>query len=93
MLVPMAFTVDAANVAQGTCGEGMTWTLDDMGTLSIHGSGIMDIILCLPNSLNNIADLGRCSVHKNTYTVDLSRQYTNSKGRRNQNADGDRNLT
>ncbi|MBQ4562459.1 MAG: leucine-rich repeat domain-containing protein [Clostridia bacterium] len=42
MLIPMAFTVDAANVAQGSCGEGMTWTLDDMGTLSIHGSGIMD---------------------------------------------------
>ncbi len=42
MLIPMAFTVDAANVAQGTCGAGMTWTLDDMGTLSIHGSGIID---------------------------------------------------
>ncbi len=42
MLIPMAFTMNAANVAAGTCGEGMTWTLDDMGTLSIYGSGIIE---------------------------------------------------
>ncbi len=41
MLIPMAFTANAATLT-GTCGQGMTWTLDDMGTLSIHGSGIID---------------------------------------------------
>lgn len=41
MLMPMALTANAATLS-GTCGDGMTWTLDDMGTLSIHGSGIID---------------------------------------------------
>ncbi|MBR4880421.1 MAG: leucine-rich repeat domain-containing protein, partial [Clostridia bacterium] len=42
MLIPMMVTVNSANVATGSCGTGMTWTLDDMGTLSIHGSGIIE---------------------------------------------------
>ena len=34
--------VSAAEVASGTCGEGLTWTLDDQGTLIVSGSGAMD---------------------------------------------------
>ena len=29
-------------VASGTCGDNLTWTLDDTDTLTISGSGMMD---------------------------------------------------
>ena len=32
----------AATTASGTCGEHLTWTLDDVGTLTISGTGAMD---------------------------------------------------
>lgn len=32
----------AATVAEGTCGSGLTWTLDDTGLLTISGSGFME---------------------------------------------------
>ena len=32
---------EAATVADGTCGENLTWTLDDQGTLTISGTGAM----------------------------------------------------
>ena len=32
----------AATVASGTCGENLTWTLDDQGTLTISGTGEME---------------------------------------------------
>ncbi len=38
----MAVSVSAAEVASGTCGENLTWTLNDEGTLTISGSGEMD---------------------------------------------------
>ncbi len=34
--------VSAENVAEGTCGENLTWTLDDKGLLTISGAGAMD---------------------------------------------------
>ena len=34
-------TVTAAEVANGTCGSDLTWTLDDAGTLTISGTGLM----------------------------------------------------
>ena len=34
--------VGAETVADGTCGEALTWTLDDAGTLTIDGKGDMD---------------------------------------------------
>lgn len=33
---------DAATVAEGTCGNGITWVLDDTGLLTISGSGAME---------------------------------------------------
>ena len=32
----------AATIDSGTCGDGVTWTLDDEGTLTISGTGAMD---------------------------------------------------
>ena len=34
-------TAEAAEVASGTCGDNLTWTLDDEGTLTISGTGDM----------------------------------------------------
>lgn len=34
-------TANAETVASGTCGENLTWTLDDVGTLTISGTGEM----------------------------------------------------
>ena len=33
---------NAATEASGTCGDNLTWVLDDAGTLTISGSGEMD---------------------------------------------------
>ena len=38
-LVPCAF---AETIAEGDCGDGATWVLDDAGTLTISGSGAVD---------------------------------------------------
>ena len=38
--VGMAFTANAAS--SGTCGDGLTWTLDDDGLLTIRGTGEID---------------------------------------------------
>ena len=32
---------EAATTAGGTCGENLTWTLDDQGTMTISGTGEM----------------------------------------------------
>lgn len=40
LLLPVE--AQAATVARGTCGENLTWTLDDAGTLTISGTGPMD---------------------------------------------------
>ena len=32
---------NAATVSSGTCGDNLTWTLDDAGTLKISGEGEM----------------------------------------------------
>lgn len=37
LLVPTVWAVES-----GTCGEGVTWVLDDSGTLTISGSGAME---------------------------------------------------
>ena len=41
--------VTANTIDSGTCGENLTWILDDTGTLTISGAGIMDDFL-YPNS-------------------------------------------
>jgi len=38
----LSLQASAATVADGTCGENLTWTLDDTGTLTISGTGEMD---------------------------------------------------
>lgn len=38
----MSNTVQAVEIAQGTCGESCTWSLDDDGVLTISGTGGMD---------------------------------------------------
>ena len=35
-------TAEAATVTSGTCGDDLTWTLDDAGTLTISGTGAME---------------------------------------------------
>ena len=48
-LLPMsAFAVDV--VAEGTCGEKLTWTLDSEGTLTISGTGAMTDYSYDPNA-------------------------------------------
>lgn len=37
-----SLTSSAETVDSGTCGDGLTWTLDDTGTLTIGGYGVMD---------------------------------------------------
>lgn len=37
-----ALTVSADNPASGTCGENVTWALDDTGTITISGTGEME---------------------------------------------------
>ena len=51
---------DAANsvVASGTCGDNLTWTLDDTGTLTISGTGEMDDYL-------RTDDTSKCAPWKN----------------------------
>lgn len=41
VLLPANITVFASTVASGTCGDNLTWTLDDSGTLTIRGTGKM----------------------------------------------------
>jgi len=41
MLSTLPFAVSAETVSSGTCGENLTWTLDNEGTLSISGTGAM----------------------------------------------------
>ena len=36
------FSLTASAAESGTCGENLTWTLDDEGTLTISGTGAMD---------------------------------------------------
>ena len=42
LAVFMTVSVSAAEVASGTCGETLTWTLDDQGVLTVTGSGEME---------------------------------------------------
>ena len=37
-----AYTAHAAIVDSGECGDNLTWTLDDEGTLTIRGTGSMN---------------------------------------------------
>ncbi len=41
MLTVASFPVMAMTIATGTCGENLTWSLDDNGTLTISGTGAM----------------------------------------------------
>ena len=36
------FTIKAIAASKGTCGENLTWALDDRGTLTISGTGDMN---------------------------------------------------
>ena len=42
LIIFFCCTAFAENVASGTCGENLTWTLDNQGKLTIVGSGDMD---------------------------------------------------
>ena len=42
LVCAFVLTGSAETVASGTCGDGMTWMLDDEGTLTIGGSGAID---------------------------------------------------
>ena len=42
MLPVQSFAADVTTVAEGTCGEDLTWVLDSTGLLSISGTGDMD---------------------------------------------------
>lgn len=42
MLTCIPITARAEQIASGTCGDGLTWTLDDMGHLTISGTGSME---------------------------------------------------
>lgn len=44
LCMSVCFGAQAATVASGTCGDNVTWVLDDEGTLTISGSGAMDSI-------------------------------------------------
>ena len=41
MLPGLALEAAAETVTSGSCGENLTWTLDDAGTLTISGTGGM----------------------------------------------------
>lgn len=41
LIIMLPLTVNAALAYSGTCGDNLTWTLDDEGTLTISGSGDM----------------------------------------------------
>ena len=41
LIAALAVTVSAETVNSGTCGDNLTWTLDDAGTLTISGTGAM----------------------------------------------------
>ena len=45
-LLPMAAFADD-DVQTGTCGDGLTWTLDAAGTLTVTGSGVIALIVGL----------------------------------------------
>ena len=38
----LSMSAEALEVASGTCGENLTWTLDNAGTLTVSGTGAMD---------------------------------------------------
>lgn len=42
LMVALAVCVSAETVKNGSCGENITWTLDDAGTLTLTGTGEMD---------------------------------------------------
>lgn len=63
------FCVSAAEVASGTCGENLTWTLDDAGKLTINGTGKMD-------EWNNIFSVPWYSHVKNIKELSLSNDIT-----------------
>ena len=41
MLTMLPIRAEAATVASGTCGDGMTWVLDQTGTMTISGGRYM----------------------------------------------------
>ena len=54
----------ATTVASGTCGDNLTWTLDDEGTLTISGTGRMTNYASYPVGLEAPWDSQRSSVKK-----------------------------
>gem|GEM_PF-694964 len=44
LFVLIALPAEATTVASGTCGENLTWTLDDEGTMIISGKGEMSFV-------------------------------------------------
>ena len=42
LLIGLSTAASAAVVESGTCGDNLTWTLDDAGTLTIDGTGMMN---------------------------------------------------
>ena len=59
LLLTPAVSASAETVASGSCGEGVTWTLDDAGLLRIRGAGAISdygIIITVTDPDNNIAE-------------------------------------
>ncbi|MBQ6419957.1 MAG: leucine-rich repeat protein [Clostridia bacterium] len=63
----------AAVVNSGTCGENVTWTLDDQGTLTVKGTGKMNDYISVARPWNNeirsvVIENGVTSVGANAFT-------------------------
>ena len=56
-LLPMAAFADG-DVQTGTCGDGLTWTLDTAGTLTVSGSGEISANAFAVNSRIVRAEIG-----------------------------------
>ena len=56
-LLPMAAFADD-DVQTGTCGDGLTWTLDAAGTLTVTGSGVISANAFAFNSKIVRAEIG-----------------------------------
>jgi len=84
-LIPVEYITDY--VAEGTCGDNLTWTLDDNGTLTISGTGDMydydydtspfyeyknEILsIIVKPGVTSIGDFAFCNLYQLTYESDV----------------------
>ena len=76
----------ASTVASGTCGDNLTWTLDDEGTLTISGTGRMTNYASHPDrTLHNnpvyesIPDLAKSNLYLDVPPLRLSPKHLPDK--------------